>query len=890
MSSWKLADLKNRWDSLNNDLNSLSENLAVRSADLPGMSAQSSSEEFNLLVASLRALGADIVNLGSDIKNQTDTLSIEIKHFYDLAREYDSEIDIYRKGREQAFGLYDNLSKEHKELLHEFETMKADHKAMMKSFEEAQSKLNQVEIDSKTLRESNQALASDLTDSHIELMSAKKRVELLEDENSTLTNIKDHESTDRNSLIDQLAKEIKSRNDATVLAEAARNELSRILGEAEEDRRLRNVAEQERDEAVGAVDQLNALIEELKTTVEESEKQYKHEIIMRHKIEENLLQVEAKLKELESTLETITNERDEAQIIAESFTCEKSKILDEKEALVSQIATIASQMAQDKLDSAKLMDTLKTAQEDLDAAKRLSEDSTEKAKGMERVVNQLISEKGEFEAQTARAKSDLEKMIEDNKDVVGVRQRLEEKVTTLENQLGEVSKLFDNEKNLKSESVIAQKSTEMALEKAQNELLKVKEKEAEILHQRDEAKANLESVQKILQSERQSKIEIEKSHSALSNELMILKGKFQDESRLKDDLVKSLDAETRSKNEIMKEMENMRKNAEKLNINFEKTKGETDGLKEKMKDMERANKDLSKQVDELRKDLSKGSTETEKATRKIEEIQRKLDVESAQTKENEKGWNSEKSEHEKTYKAYFEEKGKAEKLERELDAVKSSLKQLENSIGGEKSEHGKTYKAYEAERDARGKMEAEIANLKAQIAELNGQVKSAQTEKSAVEKKAQKLENQVSDLSSVKADAASVKREFDSERKQLESQFAADRKQLESQLMELQQEKRESEKSMESIRKELENNKIKMNNFELENKQLLKRLEKFAAELAEEQRVKNQLLAATAAAVPASTSPTNAPERRRSSLDNFLHGAGSPIERHNRAISGSISK
>jgi hypothetical protein len=160
MTSWKLVDLKNRWDTLNNDLNLVSENLALKSADLPAVSSQSSNEEFHLLVASLRALRADINDFGSDIKTQTDTLSLDVRHFYDLAKEYDTEIEIYRKGREQAFGLYDNLSTEHKGLLHEFESLKAEFKVVSRDFDGARSRLEQIELESSILRKSNRKLTS----------------------------------------------------------------------------------------------------------------------------------------------------------------------------------------------------------------------------------------------------------------------------------------------------------------------------------------------------------------------------------------------------------------------------------------------------------------------------------------------------------------------------------------------------------------------------------------------------------------------------------------------------------------------------------------------------------------------------------------------------------
>ena len=880
MTSWKLVDLKTRWDALNDTLDRLGENLGVDAAGLPDISGQSSDVEFRMLVASLRAMKSQIVDLGKDIGDQADLLSHEIKHYYDLARDYDAEIDIFRKGREQAFSLYDSLSQEHKVLLTEFETLKHDHKLLMGQYDQSKSSLMYAESELNQLRTSYETVVEELSNLKVELMGCKKRIELLEEENEKLSAVKDHESSDRNELIEQLSKEIKSRNDALVLAEAARNELSRTLGEAEEDRRLRERAEQDRDEAVGSVEALNELIEQLKAQVEEGEKLYKHEIVMRHKIEENLLEAEDKTKELTVELESVSAARDEALKLSESSIEEKTKMLEEKDALASQIATIASQLAKDKQDSDKLMETLKQVQEESEVAKQTASDSVEKAKQMERVVNQLISEKGELEGLVVKSKQELDQVIADNKDVVNMRINLENKIKSLESELAETSQLFNGEKKMKEEAFVAQQSAEKALENAQKELVKVKEAEAGIVSERDELKMNLESVQKVLQSERQSRSQIEKSHSALSDELVIVRGKFQDESRMREDLVKSLDAETRSKNEIIKQLEEVKKTSERLNSVSEKAKSECDSLREKVKDLERVNKDLGKELDGLKKDVAKASTETEKAVRQKEEMQRKFDVENAQSKENEKGWNSEKSEHEKTYKAYYDEKGRAEKFERELEALKGKSKQSESLYEAEKIEHGKTYKAFEAEKEARSKLESEIGGLKAQVGELNGTIKSLTGEKQSAEKRMQKMEEQLTSLRE-KGNVDVVRKQLDDERTNLENQIASLRKQ-----------KSDAETASDTMRSELDKAKIKANNLEVENKQLLKRLEKFAAELAEEQRIKNELLAATKTATAAAvgeTSPSST-NQRRSSLDNIFGGSMSPLHRLNRALSGSSTK
>ncbi len=502
MTSGKLVDLKNRWDTLNESLARLGENIGVSASGLPDVSGQSSDTEFRLLLASLRAMKSEIVDLGKDISDQSDMLSHEIKHYYDLARDYDAEIDIFRKGREQAFTLYDSLSEEHKLLLTEFETLKHDHKLVLSQFDQAKNALTYAESELSQLRTSHETLIEELSDLKVELMGCKKRIEILEEENHKLSAIKEHESSDRNELIDQLAKEIKSRNDALVLAEAARNELSRTLGEAEEDRRLRERAEKDRDEAVGSVQALNDLIEQLKAQVEEGEKLYKHEIVMRHKIEENLLEAEETAKKLTGELETVIAARDEAVQLSEHAVEEKTKISEEKDALASQIATIASQLAKDKQDSDKLMETLKQVQEESELAKQTASDSVEKAKQMERVVNQLISEKGELEALVVTAKKELDQVMNDNKDVVNLRTSMENKIKSLETELAETCQLFEGEKKMKEEAFMAQKSAEIALEKAQSELLKVKESEGVIVRERDELGANLESVQKVLQSER----------------------------------------------------------------------------------------------------------------------------------------------------------------------------------------------------------------------------------------------------------------------------------------------------------------------------------------------------------------------------------------------------
>ena len=840
-STWKAVELKNKWDSLNESLHMVAENLAIRTIDFPGVNQFSTDEEFRLLVNALRQMRNEIQDLGHEVKSQTDSLLIDVKHFYEVAIDYESEIEIFKKGRNQAFELYDNLSNEHKVLLGEFEMMKAEYKSATAELARLSDSKTSLEETSAYNAASNEALLDEVSTLKIELAGLRKRIELLTEENERVSSIKSADGSDRNQLIEQLAKEVKSRNDALVLADAARSELSRLLGECEQDRMAREAAEAERDEALGSVNGLNEMIDELKVGIEEGEKMYKHEIVMRHKIEEQLLAREDALKEATDEIDRIAEELETTRVNTEALEAAKAAWVDEKEGLVSQLTILAQQMAKDRFDNEKLMGTLKSVQEEFANAKVVTDDSVEKVKQMERIVNQLIQDKGELENQVALVEKEKAQIAEDSKDVVELRTRLEAQVKALGEELAGTKDLFNKEKQLKDEASAAAKTAESVLAKNMEEMSKFKESISVLTTERDGLKNNLEGVQKVLQGERQSRADLERSHESISVEVTDLRRTLQEETVMKTQALSSLEAESRSKSEAIKQLDEARKSVDKLQAASDKLKAEVDVLREKAKDDAQAKKDLTKEVDSAKKESGKLATEIEKLTRTKEDLTRKLEGEIAANKENEKGWNTEKIEHAKTYKAYSEEKEKREHLEGENGGLKASCTDAQKARESEQTEHAKTYKAYEAERDARARCEQEMAQLSAAMAQLKAGEQTLLAEISAGEKRIAKLEAKLEEAAEQKDSSARDVGQIGAVRKQLEI-AEKNRSDIENRLNSERQARSQLDDKMRDLRSESEGMKIRVNNAEMENAKLITRMAKLESDLEEERRIKNELV------------------------------------------------
>lgn len=837
MASHDPLGMMRKWDDLQKSLNSLGDQLSIRGSEFPDVNHFSSDSDFRDLVNALTMIRTEINALARDIDVQSGNLGVDMKYYHDLARDYEEEINTFRKGRDQAFQLYDKLSEQHRELLREHETLKANISYDRDECMNAKQGQASAEEQLRIMKEANDALTEDLSTFRINLASARKRVEILEEENEQLSSVQNHGDKDRNELIDQLAKEIKSRNDALVLADAARNELSRLLGEAEKDRMARDAAEKERDEVAASVNDLQSVIEELKQAVDEETKLVKHETLMRHKVEEQLLSREDELKQLSETLASRDLELEEIRATLAQAQEHEATWKEEKENYASQIGILAQQMAADKLENKQLMDTLKKVQIDFDKAKTASDDSVEKTKQLERIINQFIEDKGTLEKTITQLEAEKAKIIEDSKDVVELRARLENTIKSLETQLNETKHLFDQERKLKEESTLALKKAELIVSKHDEQMTKVSEQLVVITKERDELKTTLDGVQKVLQSERAARTQLEHSHETAAAELNKLRSMVQQEQQLKTQALNSLEAESRSKQEAIKQLEESRKTEDKAKSGSDKLKAELDAAKDKLKEEERAKKDLAKQIEDLKKDLTKASTETEKTIRIKEELARKADAEGALHKEMEKGWNSEKSEHEKTYKAYMDEKAKRDQAEAELGTLKAQVNEAQRAVEAERVEHSKTFKAYESEKGSRTSIEAELAKLQSALAEAKSSAQSLAAEKQAADKRIAKLEQTISEVTEAKDSVAKDAASLASARKQLEQA-----EKIKAELAGERQKRTETEEKLKQLKDEDEQLRIRTNNVALENEKLVKRITRLEAELEAEKRVKAELV------------------------------------------------
>jgi chromosome segregation ATPase len=829
----------NKWETLNNSFNVIGDQLAFKAVGFPEISQFSGDKEFRDLSNALSKLRNEIADLSRDINSQTTSLSSDMRYFFELSKDYDSELDIFRKGRDQAFQLYDKLSEEHRELLGEYECIKADLKSVSEEIDGAKKGQIISEQSVTKIQELYENLLEEVSSLRINEATHKKRIEILEEENHQLSQIQGHVDTDRNELIEQLAREIKSRNDALVLAEAARNELSRLLGESEQDRMGRDAAERARDEALGSVEGLNSVIEQLKQEVEEQVKMCRHETLMRHKVEEALLSREDELKQTRDEMGAISGELEEARKSLEEVEQERSIWREEKDNLTAQIGVLAQQMASDKLENQRLMDTLRKVQQDYETSRIVSDDAVEKTKQLERIMNQFIQDKSELEGTISKLEKEKAQIIQDSTDFVNLRSTLQARDT----QLAETKGLFEQEKKLKEETVLALHKAEQAIEKQIEQVTKLTEQLTVASKERDEVKNNLEGIQKVLQSERQAKLELTKKFESVSGEVGKLNATLQQEQDLKTQALKSLEAETRSKQEAIRQLEDARKSEDKAKVSFDKAKLEAENLKDKLKEEERAKKDLNKQIEDLKKDLSKAATETEKIVRSKEEAARKADSETTAHKEADKALVSEKSEHDKTSKALTEEKSKREKLEGEVNSLKAQTSEAQKAAESERTEHGKTYKAYESEKSLRDSAESEVSKLKNMLAETKSNEQSLAAEKQANEKRIAKLEATIAEIMEAKDSVSKQVGTLASTKKQLE-QAERVRADLESKLQAEKQKRIDLEEKQKQIRTEDEEIRIKLNNATLENEKLAKRLARLEGELDSEKRIKADLVAA----------------------------------------------
>ena len=835
MSSRDVLAMINKWEALNNSFSAIGDQLAIKAVEFPEVSHFSGDSDFRALANALSALRNEIGELGRDVNYHTSALSSDMRYFFDLSKDYDSELDVFRKGRDQAFQLYDKLSEEHRELLREYESVKADLKLLRDDIDGAKTGQVVAEEALEKIHKSQGSLIEELSTLRVSEATLKKRIEMLEDENRDLSDIRDHEDMDRNQLVQQLAKEIKSRNDALVLAEAARNELSRLFGEAGQDRLAREEADRSRDEALGSVEGLNALIEELKQEVEEQEKMCRHETLMRHKIEEALLAREDELKQLTVTKESLDVELEEAKKSCAEADTERQAWREEKDSLTSQIGVLAQQMASERLENQKLMETLKSVQSELANSKTVSDDAVEKAKQLERIVNQLIQDKAELNSVISKLEKEKAQIMEDSRDVVSLRTNLENKVKGLGEDLSQMKGLFEEEKKLKEETAAALGKAEETIQKHDEQMTKLSEK----IKDRDDLRNNLDAIQKVLQSERQSKSELSKSYESASLELGEIRKSLLQEQQLKNDALRSLEAESLSKKEVISKLKDLEKSDENSKSSLDKSKSEVSTLKDKLKEEERTRKDLNKQIDDLRKELGKATTETEKMVRGKEEASRKADSEAAAHKESDKALAAEKSEREKTTKSLMEEKSKREQLEVEVSNLKAQTSEAQRAVDSERAEHSKTYKAYESEKSARATTESEISRLKTEVAEAKSNEQSLLAEKQVNDKRIRKLEESMAELSVAKEGAG---REA-ATRKQLDH-LERVKAELEGKVAMERQKRVEAEDKLKQVRSEDEEMRIRFENTNLENQQLAKHLARLEIELETEKKVKADLVAA----------------------------------------------
>lgn len=607
----RVLDLRDKWEMLNNSLKKVGGRLTSDVSAFPEVNQFASDSEFRTLVNALGSLRMQIVDLNADVTGQTEALISDLKHFYDISKDYESEIEIFKKGRDQAFQLYDDLSAEHRELLRAYEEVRDELKRMSDQATAGKEARAVSEKEVSELKLCYDELFNESSTMKVDMAVMRKKMSALEEENVRVGSFKAHEESDRNELLEKLSSETKSRNDALVLAEAARSELSRLLAEAERDRFMKQEAEQERDEAVGSVDGLNQVIEELKQSVEEQERLNKHEVLMRHKIETQLLSMEEENENLKNECMDKQSELGSLRSELENVLKEKGSWGQEKDSLVTQIATLAQHMAKDKQDKDNLMEILNACKAELLEAKTVSEDAGEKSKQMERIVNQLIQEKGALEVQIKEAEAEKQSIIENSKDVVNIKSKLDQAEIKLE----ELRQLFETEKKLKEESGLALSKSEQLLALKNEEAGKVAETLVTCSKERDSLKGNLEAVQRVLQGERNARIQEQQVIEGTRVEVNQLRQAVVAESQLKQQALSSLEAESRSKQEVIRQLEDARKGFEKNQLEYEKMKAEVGALKDRVKDDEREMKGKDKEI----KQISKGVDSAGQAQMKAEQ-------------------------------------------------------------------------------------------------------------------------------------------------------------------------------------------------------------------------------------------------------------------------------
>jgi len=606
-STLKVSDLRDKWEQLHKSLNKVGERLASKTAEFP--SDLSTDSDFRNLASTLENLRNQVAELKAEVSAQSEDLGSEMKHFYEIVKDYEAEIEVFKKGRTQAFQLYDDLSAEHRELLRAFEQTNDELKQLRASASGEKEALSVCAKEAKELKLSYDALFSECSALKVDRAVMTKKMGALEEENVRLGAFKAHEESDRNDLIEKLSFETKSRNDALVLAEAARSELSRLLVEAETDRHAKQEAEQERDQAVGAVDGLNQVIEELKLSVEEQQGLNKHEVMMRHKIETQLLAVEEENEHLKEKEINSTSELEKIQAELTSAEEQKSTWMEEKDSLVAQIGTLAQHMAKDKQEMAALMESLSAAKKESVDAKLVCDDAVEKARQMERIVNQLIQEKGELEARMQKVEEEKQSVLESAKDVVALKSKLDATASELE----EVQKLFEDEKKLKTDASAAREKAEQLLVLKNTENGKLADSLVFTERERDSFSANLEAIQKVVQGERAARAEEQSRFDAERLEMKQMSQTLIGETQLKLQALSSLEAEARSKQEVVRQLEEARKGFEKNQIEFDKMKVEVAALRDKTKDGERELKSKDKEIKQISKSADSATQLQQKA-------------------------------------------------------------------------------------------------------------------------------------------------------------------------------------------------------------------------------------------------------------------------------------
>jgi chromosome segregation ATPase len=229
-TSRNAIELLKKWEAINCSAHTLGDTLAAKTSGFPEISHFSPDTDFRDLVNAISSLRNEISDLNLDIDSQCRVLGSDLKYFSELAKDYEEEISIFKKGRDQAFELYDKLSEQHRELMREHEAVKADIKSSREDSDETRKALKLAQDELAATKQSRDALAKELSTVKSEMATVRKRVGTLEEENSRMFSDRSHSDKDHKQLADELAKAIKSRDEALVLAEGARRELSRLLG------------------------------------------------------------------------------------------------------------------------------------------------------------------------------------------------------------------------------------------------------------------------------------------------------------------------------------------------------------------------------------------------------------------------------------------------------------------------------------------------------------------------------------------------------------------------------------------------------------------------------------------------------------------------------------